>query len=154
MFWASRSNWYPTPLKLVVGDGAYGLLAKALAIEWNISGVAFNAPMFDSSPVSAMTRWHDGTKMQAWETNLTSRVLNIYAGNSFPFRKETEWVTRANWEFPRLKKPWDSISAAETFCSTVAACFSDNLMDDVCARTVGEATFRDYFEIWGRPRID
>jgi hypothetical protein len=154
MFWASRSSWYPTPLKLVVGEGAYGLLAKALAIEWNISGVAFHAPMFDSSPVSAMTRWHDGTKKQAWETNLTSHVLNVYGGNSFQFQEETEWVTRANWEFPRLKKPWESISAAETLCSTVAACATDNLLDDVCIRTVGEEAYRDYFEIWGRPRID
>jgi hypothetical protein len=153
-FWANRSMYGSAPLKLVVGDGAYGLLAKAIAIEWNISGVAFHAPMFDSSPVSALTKWHDGTKKQTWEPEQSSRVFNIYAGNSLQFSAETEWVTRMNWQLPRFKMPWSNISAADTFCSMVAGCATDSYLDDVCHRIVGDRVFLDYFEDWGRsPRV-
>jgi hypothetical protein len=100
-----------------------------------------------------MTRWHDGTKAEAWQANLTSHVLNVYAGNAIQFSEESKWVTRTNWEFPRLKMPWESIGAADTFCATVAACADDDLLDDICNRTIGDQRFRDYFEAWGRPRF-
>jgi hypothetical protein len=54
-FWASRSIWKRMQLKLGVGGGAYGLLAKAFPNECNIPGIALHGPVFDSSPVAAMT---------------------------------------------------------------------------------------------------
>jgi hypothetical protein len=109
--------------------------------------------MFDSSPVSALTRWHDGTKKQTWEPEQSSRVFNIYAGNGLQFSADTEWVTRMNWRIPRFKMPWSSLSAADTFCSMVAGCATDNVLDDVCHRTIGDEVFQAYFKDWGRPRI-
>jgi hypothetical protein len=151
-FWANRSSYGPTRLKIVVGDGAYGLIAKAIAIEWHISGVAFHAPMFDSSPVSALTKWIDGTNIESWEPPMASLVLNGYAGNALQVSADTEWVTRMNWQTPRLKMPWSSIGSADTFCSMVAACATDNFLDDVCNRTVGGDVFLGYFDDWGRHR--
>jgi hypothetical protein len=153
LFWAELSNYSYTPLKLVTGDGAYGLLAKAIAIDLNISGVAFNAPKFDASPISFWTRWYDGAATRATDSNLTSRILNVFAGNSLQFSEETKWVTRTNWEWPEWKWPWQSVSAAETFCMTVAGCATDDRFVDMCNSIMEKNLFDELFDVWQRPRL-
>jgi hypothetical protein len=154
LFWANRSDYPFTPLKLVIGGGAYGLLAKAIAVGQDISGVAFNAPIYDGSPVSAQSKYADGTRLSVWNTNMTSRGFNVFAGDSFQFTKEAKWVARPNWEWPQWKWPWESVSSAETFCMAVAACATDDRLVDVCHRTVGEEEFRRFFGMWKRPLIN
>jgi hypothetical protein len=153
-FWVNRSDLPLTRLKLVVGDGAYGLIAKGMAIQANISGVAFNAPQFDSSPIAGLTQWHDGTRRSAWDTNLTWKILNVVAGSALQFSPETKWVTRTNWIWPQWKRPWQSVGAAETFCATVAACATDNNLTGICTRLIGEDRLKNLFTLWGRPVFD
>jgi hypothetical protein len=128
---------------LFVGHASGGLLAKALAAFTNQRAVAFESPQYEDSAIGSE---HGG---QEPDGQVIVNLLGPTSLFSYPEGKMgmNMYLPEVNW-FP---KP---LNTYEVFCQIAAGCVSDNRFDGLCGASIGKETYRNYFELWHRPRDD
>jgi hypothetical protein len=130
-------------LPVFVGHGAGGLMAKALAVQFDRMGVAFEGP-------NLMTSALDQRVVPGRERK---RVLvNIDSADSL-FTLNEDGATE-NIRVPTLRRSWfGGSNPYEMFCRLAAACVSDDTFDHLCDEAVGLDTYKQFFALWGRDRF-
>jgi hypothetical protein len=129
-------------LRLFIGHGAGGLIAKGLALRFEAIGIAYEAPQFVRSPVSGLF----GEFPEAREL----KILNFHSGSTLLAMEEAK--AKVNGMLPTWQKLWAPATHSQTFCLLAAGCAIDDRYDALCNELVGQGMFRAYFKSWGRER--
>jgi hypothetical protein len=134
---------------VIIGHGANGLLAKAVKISSDPWRVSFEGPKVGGTEMAANANL---TKYEAKR----GRIVNYHSEPSFyALVDECAFV---NDEIPYYGLPkWLPPNPFETFCFTVAACWSDDRFDDLCKDVFHNSTkpliFSDIWRTLGRERF-
>jgi hypothetical protein len=129
---------------VMVGHGAAGLIAKALALNHNWYGVSFESTQYERSPIEAFFASND--------TRPQNNIFNFYSEDSFLVLPEPE--SRLNYKMPAWQSYFRPAETYETMCLLMAGCVSDDRFDALCSDLVGFRQYQRYFQSWGRRRLD
>jgi hypothetical protein len=116
----------------IVGHGANGALAKAIGFDYDPWRLAIEAPMFQDSPLVAMS---DYSKMAIDPAK--TRVVNLFTTGSL--YSHSDEAASSNLEMPSHgifpARPPD---AWETLCFFAAACDPDDRFHTLCGEVLGD----------------
>jgi hypothetical protein len=124
-----------------VGHMVGGLLAKTMAMNFGAYAVAFESPKYKDTVLSWDAKETEGSD---------ARIINVESDDSI--FAMTEDVVASNMKIPTTQSFFKPANPYETFCLIAAACTTDDYYDTICDATIGMKKFKEYFNVWGRPR--
>jgi uncharacterized membrane protein HdeD (DUF308 family) len=139
---------------VLVGHGATGLIAKALQFEdrtepWR---VAFESSVLHDSPMATISG--------AGENDRTVRTIINFIGDGSLYAQPDQ-AALGNFQllvYPKASKLIPGLKelvpphSLRTFCLIQAACGSDSMLDDMCARAFPEEFEEGMCRMYARPR--
>jgi hypothetical protein len=137
-------------IKVVVGHGVYGLLAKGLAAQNGYSGVSFDSSRFLGSPASVFQSWEMPLVEKA-----SNKITDYQSGAKWLASEEDDSLARNKGRLPsqgNVREFFRLPSVPETFCQVAAGCTATNRYDSLCEALVGRKRFYEFFEEWNRTR--
>jgi hypothetical protein len=130
---------------VVVGHRASGVLAKALAMAFNISVVAFEASAVGTALIGENVANYSRPR---------GEIVNVDPlGALFVADADDDVSEQAvNLDLPRKQSWLTRENAFETFCMVAAGCVLDDRFDHICGTAVGMEKYAAFFAEWGRDR--
>jgi hypothetical protein len=128
---------------IFTGHMSGGFMAKGLAVDRDGDAVAFEAPRYIYSRLSAEI--HE-------ERTATWNIVNVFSDTSL--FSMTDVNVTDNIKLPGFQSVARPANPYETFCLIAAGCVRDDTFDHLCTEAIGEQQFKTYFEGWRRSRID
>jgi hypothetical protein len=126
-----------------VGHGAGGLMAKALATQFDRMGVAFEAPNLVTSVLDQRVGRGSDRK---------TVLVNVDSADSL-FALAEDGATE-NLRVPTLGRSWfGGSNPYEMFSRLAAARVSDDTFDHLCDGAVRLERYKQFFALWGRDRF-
>jgi hypothetical protein len=120
-------------------------LAKALAVAFDVTALAFEAPDVRGAVV--------GENVANYSRN-NGVILNVGTAGRLFAADNGEDEHSVNFDLAGKQNWLRQDGPFDTFCRVAAGCVSDDQFDSLCKAAIGEVKYRQFFADWGRDRAE